>query len=239
MANSSQLRPFLDHIDEFRARVLKSLLAVVLGAVVFYPFVDKVLYFIIKPAGKLVFTSPADAFVARMLFTCFGGFVLSSPVVLYQVWNFIALGLKEEEKKYILLYGPLSLFFFITGVAFSYFIAVPMSLYFLLGFSNEWLVPMITVNNYVSFFMTMVIAFGIIFELPVVLIFLTAIGIATPEFLIQKRRHAIVLILVISAIVTPPDVITLLIMSCPLVILYEIGVLVSKMTYQHKLSIEK
>lgn len=239
MTNKSQEQPLWSHIDEFRDRTIKSLLAVILGSLIFYPFVDQFMYFIIKPAGRLVFTSPGDAFVARMLMTMFGGFVLSLPVILYQIWSFVALGLKAEEKRYVSLYGPLSLVFFLLGVMFAYFIAVPMSMYFLLGFSNEWLVPMITVNNYISFFTTMVIAFGIIFELPVVLIFLTVIGVATPEFLIQKRRHAIVLILIISAIVTPPDLITLLIMSFPLVILYEIGIIASKMTYHQKLSIEK
>ncbi|MBP9854752.1 MAG: twin-arginine translocase subunit TatC [Candidatus Omnitrophica bacterium] len=236
MPNSDPSNSIWDHIEELRVRVIKSLLGMIVGAFIFYSFVDHVMFLIVKPVGRLVFTSPADAFVARMLLTLLGGFVIALPVILYQVWSFIALGLRDEEKKYAALYGPLSLIFFLMGVCFAYFVALPMSLYFLLGFSSDWLVPMITVNNYVSFFITMVFAFGIIFELPVVLIFLTAIGIATPEFLIQKRRVAIILILIISAIVTPPDVISLIIMSIPMVVLYELGVLASKWTYARKLA---
>ncbi|MGE3980543.1 MAG: twin-arginine translocase subunit TatC [Candidatus Omnitrophota bacterium] len=239
MTNDNQLFPVWNHIDELRTRFIKCLLGVIIGSIVFYAFVDKIMFLIIKPVGHLVFTSPGDAFVARMFLTLFGGFVISLPVVLYQVWSFVALALKSEERKYVLFFGPISLFFFIFGVAFAYYVALPMSMYFLLGFSNEWLVPMITVNNYISFFTTMLIAFGIIFELPVILIFLTAIGIATPDFLIQKRRHAIVLILIISAVVTPPDFITLLVMSFPLIILYEIGIFASKMTILRKLSVGK
>lgn len=238
MANDG-LFSIWNHIDELRSRTLKCLLGVILGSVVFYACVDKIMFLIIKPVGKLVFTSPGDAFIARMLLTLFGGFVFSLPVVLYQIWSFVALGLKDEEKRYVLIYGPLSLVFFILGVVFAYYVAVPMSVYFLLGFSTEWLVPMITVNNYISFFTTMTIAFGVIFELPIVLIFLTAIGVATPEFLIQKRRHAIVLILIISAVVTPPDFITLLIMSFPLIILYEIGIMASKVVAVRGLSLGK
>ena len=104
---------------------------------------------------------------------------------------------------------------------------------FLLSYASEWMAPMITIDNYISFIGAQIIAFGIVFELPLILMFLTKIGVATPAFLVQKRRHAFVLILVLSAIVTPSvDVITLLIMAGPLIVLYELGVIVSKLTYK-------
>ena len=239
MTKRPDLAPFWDHVEELRSRIVVCLAVIVGGAVLFYQFVDPVLRFIIKPVGKLVFTSPADAFVARLLLAILGGLVIAMPVVLYQVWVFVSLGLKEGEKRSVLLYGPLSLICFCAGLLFAYYVALPISLRFLLGFSTDWLVPMITVKSYVTYFTSLVLACGIIFELPVVLIFLTAIGIATPEFLIQKRRHAVVIILIVSAVITPPDIITLLIMTVPLVVLYELGVVASKITYQRKLSLER
>ena len=239
MTSQSDLAPFWDHVDELRSRVLVCLAAVVIAAVVFYQFVDPVFHFVIRPVGSLVFTSPADAFVARLLLAILGGLVMAMPVVLYQVWVFVSLGLKEQERRFVRLYGPLSFMFFVLGVLFAYYVALPISLKFLLGFSSEWLVPMITVKSYIGFFTSLVLACGIIFELPIVLIFLTAIGVATPEFLMQKRRHAIIIILIISAVITPPDIITLLIMTLPLVVLYEAGVVASKVTYRNKIALER
>ena len=239
MTQQPDLAPVWDHIEELRSRLFICLGFVLMAGIAFYQFVDSVLAFVIKPVGRLVFTSPADAFVARVLLAILGGLLTAMPVVLYQIWMFVARGLKDNEKKFVRIYGPLSLLCFALGVAFAYYVALPISLKFLLGFSSEWLVPMITVKSYVSFLTSLVLACGLIFELPIVLIFLTAIGIATPEFLVQKRRHAIVLILIVSAVITPPDVITLLIMSVPLVVLYEAGVIASRITYRNKLAWER
>lgn len=239
MTQQSDIAPFWEHVDELRSRMIKCIAAIVLSAFVFFHFVDPVLAFVIKPVGRLVFTSPADAFVARILLAILGGLVVSMPLVLYQTWAFVALGLKEQERRFIRLYGPLSLVFFVMGVMFAYYVALPISLKFLMGFSNQWLVPMITVKSYVGFFTSLVLACGIIFELPIILIFLTAIGIATPAYLSQKRRHAIIIILIISAVITPPDIITLLIMTLPLVVLYEVGVIASRITYRNKFAFER
>lgn len=229
---------FVEHLDELRGRLVKSIAAVLLAATVVYGYTDTLLLAMIKPVGYVVFTSLADAFVAKITLSLYMGLLVTLPFVLYQLWQFVAIALKEEERKYIAYYGPFSLVMFLMGASFGYFVLVPMSAQFLIGFSSDVVVPMITIKNYISFVVTMLLAAGVIFELPLVLMFLTKIGVATPEFLIQKRRHAIVLILIISAVITPPDVITLLIMSGPLLILYEIGIVISKITYQQKLRLE-
>ena len=226
--------PFFDHLDELRNRVIKSILAMIAGSCIFYTCIDQILSFIIKPVGKLIFTSPADAFLARLNLTIFGGTFLALPVILYQIWKFIACGLKEHEKKYISRLIPFSLCLFVMGGLFAYFIAIPISMRFFLGFSSNLIVPMITINNYISYVGSLLLAFGIIFEFPLILMFLAKIGIATPTFLIQKRRYAIVIIFIISAILTPPDVFSQLIMAIPLIILYEIGILACKITYREK-----
>lgn len=221
---------FVGHLEELRSRLIKSLLAVLAAACFFYAFIDRILVVLIQPVGKVVFTSPADAFVARVTLTLYGGVLLALPVIIYQVWRFVAAGLKDNERKYIFLLAPFSLLFFLAGGLFAYFIMIPISLRFLLSFSSDFIVPMITIKNYISFVGMMILAFGVVFELPLVLVFLTKIGVVTPQFLAEKRRHAIVFILIVSALLTPPDAVTQIIMSVPLVVLYEIGIMACRLT---------
>lgn len=231
MGRSSKSATFFEHLDELRGYAVKSIAAVVLASCVTYFFTDPILAFLVKPAGKLFFLSPADAFLAHLGLALWLGFFLALPFVIYQVWLFFSSGLKENEQRYVLIFTPLSILTFFIGGCFAYFIMVPIALKFLLGFSSEYMVPMITVGNYVSFVGTLILAFGVLFELPLILMFLTKIGIATPEFLIQKRRVAIIAILILSAVITPPDCITQVIMAGPLVVLYEIGIFASKLVY--------
>ncbi len=223
---------FVGHLDELRGRLVKIVIAVIIAACIFYAFIDSVFIAIIQPVGKLVFTSPADAFIARLTLTIFGGLFLALPVTLYQIWQFVAAGLRKEERRYIIFFAPFSFFLFLMGGLFAYYITVPVALRFLLSFSSDVIVPMITIKNYISFLGTLILAFGVVFELPLVLMFLTKIGIATPDFFANKRRYAIVLILIVSAIITPPDVITQLMLSGPLIVLYEIGIIASRFTYR-------
>ena len=224
---------FWDHLEELRGRLIKALLAFVVASFIFYSFIDHILATLVKPIGHLVFTSPSDAFMARVTLALWGGFFLALPVIFYQLWQFVAAGLKEREKRYVIIFAPVSIILFLIGAIFAYFVAVPMAMQFLMSFSSELMVPMITVKNYISFVGTLMLGFGVVFELPLILMFLTKIGIATPEFLVQKRRHAIVLILIVSAILTPPDIISQLIMAIPLIVLYELGIIVSKITYRN------
>lgn len=217
------------HFDELRSRLLKSFIAVVIAACLFYPFVDRFLAFLIKPVGKVVFTSPADAFVVRLMLLICAGVVLALPVVVYQLWQFVAAGLKEDEKKHVRFFAPASFVLFIAGSVFGYWVIIPVGMKFFLSFSTESIVPMITLPNYISFIVTLVLAFGLCFQLPLILMFLAKIGIVTPAFLVQKRKHAIVLILIASAILTPsPDAISQMLMAGPLLVLYELGVVASK-----------
>ncbi|MDP2652528.1 MAG: twin-arginine translocase subunit TatC [Candidatus Omnitrophota bacterium] len=219
---------FFDHLEELRARIIKASLAFIIGVIFAYPLTDPVLEFVIRPVGHLVFTSPEEAFTARLTMCFLGGFFLSLPVLLYQIWKFVALGLTAPERKFVSVFGPLSFVFFAAGAVFAWFVLIPMSLQFLMGFASSRMQAMITVEKYISYVGTLLIGCGIVFELPLALAFLARIGIATPEFLRQKRRYAIVLILIVSAVVTPPDVISQLLMSLPLVALYEVGILMTQ-----------
>lgn len=232
MSKSPRNISFFDHVEELQSRLIKSIAAIFVASCVFYIFIDEVFMVLVRPVGQLVFIAPGEAFVARVMLTLFGGFFLALPVVLYQGWQFVAVGLKEYEVHAIKYFAPCSFFLFVLGALFAYFVTIPISIRFLLSFSSEFIVPMITVKNYISFVGTMILAFGVVFELPLILVFLTKIGIATPAFLIQKRKYAIVIILIVSAFFTPPDFITQLIMAVPLIILYEVGIIASKLTYR-------
>lgn len=227
--------PLWDHVDELRSRLVKCVAALFIATVLSYGFIEHLLVFILKPVGSLVFTAPADAFVARIMLSFCFGFLFSFPIILYQVWQFVAVGLHEKEQKIVRIYIPISIGLFLIGASFSYFIVIPISLNFLLGFASPSMIPMITIKSYISFITTMILAFGAIFEMPLILLFLTKIGIATPEFLIQKRKHAIVLVFILSALITPPDVFTQVLMAIPLVVLYEIGIIASRMSYKGKI----
>ena len=224
----------IDHLDELRGRVVQFLCVYVVCCFFTYTLTASLLPYIIRPVRMVVFNAPGEAFSAYMILTLLGGFIISLPFFLYQLWAFAWQALTDKERKYILLFGPLSFFFFIVGIAFAFFVVVPIALKFLLSFSSEFVVPMISIKSYISFVGNFVLAFGIVFELPLVLVFLVKIGIATPAFLRQYRRHAIMAILILSAILTPPDVVSQLFMAIPLVVLYELGVLFSVVAYGKK-----
>ena len=216
------------HLEEFRNRIIKSIIFVIACSVFVYCFIDRLLPFLTKPIGELVFIAPQEAFVANIQIAFFGGLFLSSPVILYQVWRFVSAGLKVNERKYVLIFGPISFIFFIVGCAFGYFVIVPLGIKFLLSFSTDFITPMISISKYISFLGLLTLVFGLVFQLPSVMLFLTKLRIIDSKFLSQRRREAIVIIFIAAAILTPPDVITQVLMALPLIILYELGIIFSK-----------
>lgn len=222
----------VEHLNELRNRIIKSIVSIIICAIFLYSYVDVILSILVKPIGRLVFIAPQEAFVTNIKIVLFGGLFLSLPFVLYQVWQFISLGLNLNERKYVLIFGPLSLVFFILGSAFGYFVIIPIGIKFLLGFATDFITPMITLSNYVSFVTMLTITFGLVFQLPLISLFLTKIGLVTPKFLSNKRKQAIVIIFVLAATLTPPDVVTQCLMAVPLLVLYEVGVIFSKIVYK-------
>lgn len=219
---------FIDHLEEFRNRLVKAVIFFIGAGCLCYLYVDRVLEFLLKPVGQLYFLSPTEAFETHIFVTIFGGFLLSLPFIFFQFWQFVSTALTSPERRYLSIFIPLSVFLFILGSAFAYFVVLPFSLTFLLSFSSPLIKPMITVGRYIHFVGTLVLAFGVIFEFPLVMLFLIKIGLATPEFLIQQRRYAIVIIFILSAILTPPDWVSQLFMALPLLLLYEVSIGLAK-----------
>jgi len=231
---NSFFQSFFKHIEELRSRIIKSAGAFVLAFCLCYSFIGKIIPVIIAPAGHLIFTAPAEAFSAYMLVGSLMALLVASPFIFYQIWAFIGGALKPSEKKFVIIFAPLSLLFFISGGSFAYFLAVPRAYKFLMSFSSPYLIPMVTVKNYLGFLGRMIIAFGVAFELPLILAFLAKIGIASPEYLRQMRRHAYMIILIIAALLAPPDIMSMLLLAVPLILLYEVGIIFMKFFYKDK-----
>lgn len=228
---------FIEHLSELRQRLIKSVISVIIGASLSYFVIKKLLELFIKPVGNLVFIAPQEAFIAYIKLSIIAGIFIALPFILYQIWSFAATGLNKKEKKYIILYAPFSFLFFIAGSSFAYFLILPLGIKFLLGFATENLQPMISLKNYISFAGMLLLAFGVVFEMPLIIMFLTNIGIVDTRILREKRKVVIVSIFVVSAILTPPDVITQILMAGPLILLYEISILLAKITSKKQRSI--
>jgi len=235
--------PFLDHLEELRWRLIWSLLAVMVCAVAGYFLVTRmdVLGLLIEPikpflhGSKLKYLSPTEPFFITLKLAVSVGFVLASPIVIYQVWAFLSPALLPSEKRVIVPALYLGLVLFALGVVMSYKIVLPMTLNFTMGFQTESLEQSIVIGEYLGFVTRLLLAFGGVFELPVIILILSAMGLVTPEFLAGKRRHAVVIITVLASVLTPGDVITLtLMMMVPLILLYELSIFLSRLVVRRK-----
>jgi len=193
------------------------------------------------PAGQagamkldLHFIGPMEVFMTKIKASFFAGLILASPVVFYQIWRFVALGLKERERRAALRYLPASLLLFLGGVLLAYFFMIPVVLYFLVIVSGQGLQPTLILSKYVSLVVVCCLAFGCVFQMPVVIFFLTRLGIVSPKFLIEKRKYAILLMFIVGAVLTPPDVITQMMMALPMVALYEVSIWLSRLVWKRR-----
>lgn len=235
--------PFLDHLEELRWRIFRALIAIVIGIVlgflaVYYLNVMEVLVAPVRPflnGEELKFFNPATPFFITLKLAVLVGLLLSAPVVVYQVWAFLSPALKPAEKRIIVPSLYFGLFLFAAGVFLAYHWVLPLALLFLTGFQQEFLDAAIEVGEYLGFVTRLLLAFGIVFELPVVVMILSAMGLITPAFMRDKRRHAIVGITVLSSLITPGDLASTLLMMGPMIVLYEVSILLSVMITRGKL----
>ena len=222
---------FIDHLEELRWRILKSLGSILVMAVLTFNFADYLVYILTAPADNrgigLQTLTPQGMFILKWNLAIIGGFILSIPVITIQIWKFVSPGLYNRERK-ILLPLILTVFLcFILGAIFAYMVILPFSLNFFASMVTDNVQNNFSINYYFSFVLALIIGSGVIFEMPVASFLFSSIGIITPSFLRRFRREAIMVTVILSAIITPPDPISLIIMSIPMVILYEISILVS------------
>jgi sec-independent protein translocase protein TatC len=238
--------PFLDHLEELRWRILWSLLAIAVGAVVGFFLIRyyNVLELLIEPIRAaleddpdftLKYFSPADPFFITLKLSVVVGVILAFPIIVYHVWSFLSPALESHEKKAIIPALYLGLVLFCAGVALAYFVALPVSIVFFQTFEGGLMEAQYEIGRTLNLITKILIGFGIIFELPVVVMILSALGLVTPEFLRSKRRHAIVAITVAASFLTPGDVITLTVMlMVPLFFLYEFSIYLSRLIWRGK-----
>lgn len=224
----------MDHLGELRMRIVRCCIAIVLGFFACWAVVDPIFNALVDPllavlpkGSHAIYTTLPEGFFTRMYIALVAGIFASSPVIFYQIWSFIAPGLYEEEKKYIIPIAVMSALFFACGGAFCYFVVFPYAFSFFVSFATEEIVAMPKVSDYLSFVLKLILAFGIIFEMPLFAFFLARMGVITGAMMRKARRYAILGIFVVAAILTPPDVVSQLLMACPMLVLYEISILVA------------
>jgi len=228
--------PLTAHLEELRTRLIRSLIAVGVGFLICYAFKEKLFWIISRPligvlpqGSFMIFTGLPEAFFTYLKISFFAGLFLASPVVLYQIWKFISPGLYQKEKKYVVPFVITSTLLFVGGVCFAYFLVLPPAYKFFVDFSTDFFRPMFTLREYLSLTLKLLLAFGIVFEIPVFLFFMTKIGLVNPRILARQRKYAILIIFIAAAILTPtPDAFTQILMALPMMVLYEIGILISK-----------
>ncbi|MGH7623829.1 MAG: twin-arginine translocase subunit TatC [Gemmatimonadaceae bacterium] len=225
--------PFLDHLEELRWRIIWSLAALVVAVAVAFLLLMKmdVIGLLERPIApflngrKLVYTHPGDPFSIVLNASVILGIVIALPVMLYQLWAFVSPALYRNEKKVVIPLFFFATVLFLSGVSLAYFVVLPLAVQWLLSFQTQALEPMITANDYFSFATSMALAFGLCFELPIVILALAALGLVTPQLLNKYRRHAIVVCVIVGAFLTPGDLVwTTIAMSVPLYLLYEMSV---------------
>jgi sec-independent protein translocase protein TatC len=226
---------FLDHVEELRRRIINSLIAILIFSIVAYFFSERIIDFLAKPVSQVYFMSPTEAFSIRIKLSIILGIFAASPVIFYQLWKFVVPGLIDKERKIILPAVLFSTFFFLVGASFCFFLVLPTGIKILLGFGTEKLTPLLRIGDYISFIAYMTLAFGAVFELPVISYFLGKLGIISSRTLAKGRRFAIVAILILAAALTPgPDVFSQLMLAVPLYTLYEASIFVLKVTQKKK-----
>ena len=227
--------PFTSHLDELRKRIIICIVAVAVGFFGSYFFAEQIFDILIKPLqaelppdSMFIFTGLPEAFFVYLKLSLFGGILLASPVLLWEVWCFVAPGLYDQEKKYVYPFVIFSTVLFATGVSFGYFVVFPIAFKFFMGYSSEIIKPLPSIKEYLNFSCKLLFAFGVVFELPLFTLFLAKIGLVNEKMLRSKRKFAILGIFAVAAILTPPDVVSQILMAIPLLVLYEISILVAK-----------
>jgi sec-independent protein translocase protein TatC len=235
-------QPMMAHLLELRKRLMICLVAIGLAFVVCYHFSSDIYAFLVRPLAeamtgqdrRLIYTGLAEAFVTYIKLALWAACLVAFPAVAVQIWRFVAPGLYQHEKKAFLPFLLATPVLFIAGAALAYYFVMPLAWHFFLSFETPASATGLPiqlearVSEYLSIAMTLIFAFGIAFQLPVLLVLLVRIGVLTIEQLISFRRFAIVLIFVFAAVMTPPDVMSQLLLALPLMVLYELSILAAK-----------
>lgn len=235
--------PFTEHLRELRRRLVICTIFIAVGFGICYYFSKPLLKIMMLPlldampdGGEelyhkgLVYTGLPEAFFTYLKIGLWGGVILSSPVIFYQIWRFVAPGLYKNERRYLIPFVVFSSLLFFIGGFFGYFVVFPFGFRFFLTVAGDNIMPMLSVKEYFSLTIKLLFGFGLVFELPLVMVFLGKIGLVNARMLSKGRKYAIFLVFVVGAILTPPDVVSQILMALPLIVLYEISIVLVRLT---------
>ena len=214
----------VDHLSELRMRLVVAIVAIVIGTLGAYYYVEDILQILVAPAGKLYYTKPTEAFFTYMKISLVAGCIISSPIWFYQIWAFIVPALSKGEKKVTFMVVPTAVALFVVGVLFSYYLVLPIAIQFFIGFGTDELQPLFSIGQYIDFVIAFILPFGITFELPLILIALGVMGILSSNRLRQYRKMFILVAFVVGAAISPtPDMLSQTMIAGPMILLYEIS----------------
>ncbi len=238
--------PFTTHLEELRTRLIRIAIAVGVGFVITYFFSEDLFKLLMAPLLKtmppestLIFTGIAEAFFTYLKVALVAGVFLASPVIFYQIWLFIAPGLYTEEKLLLIPATISSAFFFVGGALFGYYLVFPLGFKYFLSFATDMIKPMPSVKEYFSFSVKLLFAFGLTFELPLFIFILARLGIVDYKMLSAYRKYALLLVFTAAAVITPPDVLSQLMLAFPMLLLYELGIIVARLFGKKKVKKEE
>jgi sec-independent protein translocase protein TatC len=233
---SDKKLPLTAHLEELRKRLIYSFLAIGIAFALCYAFIKQIVEILMRPlvqvlppGSTLVFTAVPEAFFTYLKAAFLAAIFFSSPFILYQIWAFISPGLYEREKKYIFPYLFVSSAFFVGGAFFCYFVFFPVVFRFFLSFASETIRPLPAIKDYLSFTIKLLLAFGLLFQWPPLILFLSRMGVVSSPFLARNRKYAILIIFVVAAFLTPPDLVSQLILAGPLLVMYEGSIWMAKL----------
>ena len=249
--------PLTEHLGELRSRIVFSVIAILATFMASFYFSEDLFRLLTMPIHnnvsfsikspfiifypganpdlKLIFIAPAEAVWMHIKISFISASILSSPIIFFEIWKFISPGLLERERKYAIPFVFTTTFLFLLGSLFCFIIILPFAMNFLLTYKTENLQPMISVGKYIDFCLKFILSFGAIFELPVMMVFLTKMGVVTPEFLAKNRKYSVLIAFVLAAVLTPtPDAFNQTLMAIPIILLYEVGILASRILNKKK-----
>jgi len=232
---TDEKQPFFSHLKELRDRLIVCIIAVAIAFIFTYYFKEKLFDFLMQPflrvmpaQSSFIFTGITEAFITYFKISVVAALFVAAPVILYEFWMFVAPGLYENEKRYVYPFIFSGSLCFICGALFCYFVVMPNIYRFFVSYAREFVIPMPDLKNYMGLTLKLLIIFGLIFELPLVAFYLSKAGIINARMLARKRRYAILAVFIISAVITPPDVVSMILVALPLWGLYELGILIAK-----------
>jgi len=237
---SEKTAPLTEHLNDLRKVLIRSFLAIIIGTAICYGFfLDRVMELVVGPLERLgqelVFLAVTEGFFTQLKVAFFAGIILASPIIVWQILSFVLPALYNHEKKIFLPLLFFGVLLFGAGIAFGYIFVLELGLKILLINFSGGLTPMISVSKYVSFVISFLLPFGIVFEIPLITYFLTRMGLVTPQYLRKNRRYVIFLMVVLAAVLSPgPDIVAQLFLALPMIILYEFSIIISAVLYRKK-----